>query len=73
MRAGRKHRVMKGCDDIDVTIPIQALELFPGPFKLCGVIRNIGVERQNEGIAVAEGIGRISGQTAPRVIGRDQL
>src|SRR2546422_3367191 len=39
MRAGRKHRVMKGCDDINVTIPIQALELFPGPFKLCGVIR----------------------------------
>src|SRR6266850_4537143 len=73
MRAGRKHWVMKGCNNIGVTISIQALELFPRPFKLRGVSCNIGVESHNEGIAVAEGIGRIPRQAPRRVVGRDQL
>ena len=62
MRAGRERRVMEEHRDVHVPPAIESLELRLDPCELDRVVGDVGVERDEERVAVAERVRRIAVQ-----------
>src|SRR5713226_1527959 len=64
---------MEHRDNIDVAFPIETVKLSLDPVVLRHIVRNVGVEGDNERVAITKGVGRVSGKATLSTIGRDQL
>ncbi|MCG3120609.1 MAG: hypothetical protein ALAOOOJD_03377 [bacterium] len=60
-------------EHIHITIAIETFQLPFHPLKLRIVQRNIGIKRDDKRIAIAKGIGRITGQPSRGAIRRNEL
>lgn len=46
--------------DVRVAAQVESLELRAGPGELGGVVGDVGVDREDEGVAEAEGVGGVT-------------
>src|SRR5215471_20463779 len=72
VRAGGEWSLMAKHEDVGVAFAVETFQLTLDPLILLLIPSNIGIERDHKGVSISEGIGRGSGETARRGIGRDE-
>lgn len=57
---------------VHVALSVEPLELGGGPLELNGVVRDVRVQGEHEGVPVSERIGRVTVQPARGAVGGDE-
>ena len=73
VRAGRKRRVVEEEDDVRIACAIEVIELVGDPRELKRIRGDVGIDRDQEHVAVAETVRRVAVQAMRRSFRRHQL